>query len=157
MRYTEAQINEVSTALSKESDIALHKRFQILLLRMRGTPVYEITAVTGASQPTIWRICSQYQKHGLSGMRPVHRGGNRKLTQDAEATILQCLEAKATSGQYSRVAELQADFEAQSCVSYHPYAFYRLLRRHGWRKVVPRSQHPKVSDAASCEDVKKLT
>ena len=33
---------------------------------------------------------------------------------------------------------------------------YMLLERHGWRKVMPRSKHPKAANEEACEVSKKL-
>lgn len=33
---------------------------------------------------------------------------------------------------------------------------YNVLKRHGWRKKMPRSRHPKAADQEACEASKKL-
>ena len=33
---------------------------------------------------------------------------------------------------------------------------YRMLKRHGWRKVMPRSKHPKKANEEAIEASKKL-
>ena len=157
MKYTYEQVKEVTEALVAEKKVALHKRLQILLWRMRGKGEREVIALSGASHSTIWRICKQYNENGLGGLSYKHGGGNRKLSFEQEAEALQRLESGARNGQFVRTAELQAEFESNTGVSYEPAVFVRLLARHGWRKVTPRGRHPKAADEAACEAAKKLT
>ena len=46
------------------------------------------------------------------------------------------------------VAEIQQAYQEQLGKEVAPSTVYRLLDRHGWRKVVPRPRHPKADVAA---------
>jgi hypothetical protein len=46
------------------------------------------------------------------------------------------------------VAEIQQAYQEQLGKAVAPSTIYRLLDRHGWRKVVPRPRHPKADVAA---------
>jgi hypothetical protein len=46
-----------------------------------------------------------------------------------------------------KVAEIQQAYERRVGKSVAPLTIYRLLERHGWRKVVPRPRHPKANRA----------
>jgi transposase len=46
------------------------------------------------------------------------------------------------------VAEIQRAYEQRLGKAVAPSTIYRLLQRHGWRKVVPRPRHPKADVAA---------
>jgi len=46
-----------------------------------------------------------------------------------------------------KVAEIQRAYEQRVGKPVAPSTIYRLLERHGWRKVVPRPRHPKTNRA----------
>ena len=46
------------------------------------------------------------------------------------------------------VAEIQQAYRERSGKDFAPSTIYRLLDRHGWRKVVPRPSHPKADVTA---------
>ena len=56
--------------------------------------------------------------------------------------------ARAESGGMLTVTEIQRAYEVQTGKSVAPSTVYRLLDRHGWRKVVLRPRHPKTDVAA---------
>ena len=45
------------------------------------------------------------------------------------------------------VSELKRDFETRTGRTVHKTTIYRLLERHGWRKVAPRTFHTKRNPA----------
>jgi len=159
--FTNKQIKEVSTALRNERDnVEMFKRLQVLLSRMKGTSERDAAVQSGFSVAKVSGICRNYLSNGIDGLRSKREncgGRNRKLSKEAEASALARLAEKAKTGQFIRVAELQAEFEKDTGVSYHPIAFYDVLERNNWRKVVPRGRHPKAADEATCEASKKLT
>jgi transposase len=76
---------------------------------------------------------------------------------EKEAEILKSLDGEAGEASFVRVREVKERYESISGTSYNFSAFYRLLQRHKWRKIVPRTQHPKAADEEACEAAKKLT
>ena len=52
--------------------------------------------------------------------------------------------------------EMSADYEKQVGHSISVAQIYRVLHRHGWRKVMPRSKHPKKAAPEAIEASKKL-
>jgi transposase len=61
---------------------------------------------------------------------------------------------RAQTGELATIQELHQAFEAQVGKSVHETTIYRLLDRHGWRKLMPRPRHPK-SDPQTQEYFKK--
>ena len=55
---------------------------------------------------------------------------------------------QASAGGVLKVAEVQQAYEAQVGKAVPNSTIYRVLARHGWRKVVPRPRHPKADGAA---------
>lgn len=157
-RYTNEERRAVETALSKEQNVDTYKRLQVLLWRMQGVPEREVVIRSGMRHSTIWRICNNYALYGVNGLGLRYEGGhNRKLSFEEEASALKECNETAEKGGFVRIKELQAEFEKLTGVHYHLHVFYRLLERHGWRKVKPRGQHPKKADDEAIEASKKLT
>lgn len=158
MKYTEEQIAEVVAMLASDINAGMRKRLQALLCRMRDIPVKQAAEISGLNRATVFRVCDRYTESGLEGLKSKREMPlRRKISEEREAEIFGLLAAKAANGEYSRTSELQNEFETLAGVKYHPLFFFRVLARNNWRKVVPRSRHPKAADAASCEDAKKLT
>ncbi|MDO8776680.1 MAG: winged helix-turn-helix domain-containing protein [Burkholderiaceae bacterium] len=85
------------------------------------------------------------------------RGGRRHqhLSAQHEAEVLAPFIAQAQAGGILKVTEIQRAYEQRLGKSVVPSTIYRLLDRHGWRKVVPRPRHPKA-DVAAQAAFKKL-
>ena len=74
------------------------------------------------------------------------RGGrhHQHLTLEQEAQLLAPFAASAQAGGILSVAEIQQAYQERTGKAVARSTVYRLLQRHGWRKVVPRSRHPKA-------------
>lgn len=55
---------------------------------------------------------------------------------------------QATAGNVLKVTDIQAAYEARVGKAVPNSTIYRMLKRHGWRKVQPRPQHPKTDATA---------
>ena len=134
------------------------RHLQVALWKLQGRSTREVAELSGFSPRSVRRIWAEYQAGGAKEMQPRYTGKNRmKISFEAEEEVLLQCAGEANAGKFLRVAELQARFEAVAGVQYHAHVFYRLLERHGWRKVMPRGRHPKAADEAACEAAKKLT
>ena len=78
------------------------------------------------------------------------RGGRRHqhLSADAEAELLAPFAAQAQAGGLLHVSEIKHALEQQVGNTVAASTVYRMLDRHGWRKVVPRPRHPKADTQA---------
>ena len=77
-------------------------------------------------------------------MRGVGRGGrfHENLTRAQEADLLADLLPTAQAGGVLVVAELKARYEQRLGRAVPKSTIYRVLARHGWRKIAPRPRHP---------------
>jgi hypothetical protein len=64
---------------------------------------------------------------------------------EQEQTLLQAFVARAEQGELATIAQIQQAVEAEVGHPVHKRTVYRLLARHGWRKLVPRPRHPKAN------------
>jgi transposase len=83
-------------------------------------------------------------------------GGRRvsMLSQEDEAKFMGGLEEVAAQGGYVDIQKIKHGFEDLCGRKVHKTSIYRLLQRHGWRKIAPRKYHPK-RDLAKQEEFKK--
>ena len=66
-------------------------------------------------------------------------------------------EERAQAGQIVEVSEIKAAYEEKVGHRIGGGQIYRVLKRHDWRKVKPRSEHPKKASAEAIDASKKLT
>jgi transposase len=70
------------------------------------------------------------------------------MSFEEEEALLSGLEKAAKDGSMLVAAEIKAAWEAKLGRPVHKTTLYRMLKRHGWRKVVPRPKHPKQNKDA---------
>jgi transposase len=107
----------------------------------------EIARDTGVSVTTVRRVISRYNRLGLAAIETPGKGGRRHeyMSVEQEGNFLQPFFARAAQGELATAEEIQRAFEAQVKHAVHITSIYRLLDRHGWRKLVPRPRHPKAN------------
>jgi len=158
MVYTEEQIKKIAKELAEEKDAKVIKRLQVVSWRMNGKTDAEIMEWSGFCRKSIYNFFNDYNDGGVNALRSQYVGGNcRKLPFKKEKQILDELLGKAKEGSFLRGPELQREFEEKAGVTYHENNFYKVLKRHGWRKQVPRGRHPKKASDEAIEASKKLT
>lgn len=116
----------------------------------------EIATHCGVGKVTVQHLISRYNRLGVAAVETKGKGGRRRhyLTWEQEQHFLQPFFMRAQTGEIATVVEIHQAFEA--CVA-HPVdesTIYRLLERHGWRKLMPRPRHPQANEEAQ-EQFKK--
>jgi len=127
------------------------RRIQAVLMRaISDAPPAEIAAVTGLSVATVRILHSTFLTKGLEGLLGPGRGGARRrnLSHEDEIALLAGFLAPAKSGGVVVVKAIHEAYEAALGRPVSSTTVYRLLARHGWRKITPRSRHPKQDVAA---------
>ena len=157
-RYTEEDKAIISAARAKNKDKRVEKRLYALELRAEGKSAREIAEKTGFHAAHITRLTAKYQKGGIESITGNHYGGNRRnMSIDEEAEILKPFLEKAEKGQIVEVSEIKKRYEEAVGHTIGGGQIYYVLKRHGWRKVMPRSRHPKKAGEEVIETSKKLT
>ena len=140
---------------TKEKNVS--RRLRILMMRYEGYKVREIAQITGMGINSISQLCRRYREQGLERFIENKYGGNRRaLTEEQENAILERFEKAAEAGQEVTATEIKAAFDEIRGKDTGRGYIYMLLERHGWRKVMPRSRHPKAANEEACEASKKL-
>ncbi len=106
----------------------------------------EIARDMGVSGTSVRRVISGYNRLGLAAIETPGRGGRRHeyMSLEQERRFLQPFFARAAHGEIATAEDIQRAFEAEVKHEVHITSIYRLLDRHGWRKLVPRPRHPKA-------------
>ena len=79
------------------------------------------------------------------------------MSYEEEEELLTPFMAKAEAGMMVDVAEIEKVYVEKVGHTIGSGQIYYVLKRHGWRKVLPRSRHPKKADEEAIEASKKLT
>jgi transposase len=116
----------------------------------------EVALAVGFSPATVKKLWSQYFSGGEEVLIGQGRGGRRRanLSLEEEQKLLVHFFDKAESGEVLVVNEVKAAYENAVGRTVPKSTVYRMLARHGWRKIAPRPRHPKA-DPQKMEAFKK--
>ena len=78
------------------------------------------------------------------------------MTRQEEAALLEPFRERAEKGQIVEISEIKAVYEQAVGHTIGGGQIYLVLRRNNWRKVMPRSRHPKKASEEVIETSKKL-
>jgi len=141
----------------KVKDVKAYKRLQALYMRGLGKTNKEIAELTGFNVQYITDLVRKYMEHGLEAILTDKRtSNNRRMSYDEESTFLEQFVDLADAGQIITVEKIQQKFHEVTGKECDSSTIYRLLKRHGWRKVKPRSQHPGKASDEEIASSKKL-
>lgn len=144
-------IAALAQRLKRATSHAQYQRIQCVLIRATlGSTAAEIAQLLGWSTATVHVMHSRWAKEGEALFDVRGRGGRRHqhLSAQEEGEFLAPFTAKARAGGLLHVSEIKQALEQQVGATVAASTVYRMLDRHGWRKVVPRPRHPKADMAA---------
>ena len=103
----------------------------------------EIALHTGLAEQSVHNLISRYNRLGPDAVAGPGKGGRRRfyLSWNEEALFLESFKQAALTGQIATAAEIKAALERRIGHKIHKTTVYRLLKRQGWRKVMPRPFH----------------
>jgi transposase len=150
-------LEEVKSRLQNDPRTWCRKRWLIIynaLVDPRRAE--EIAKHCGVSKATVHQVISLYNRFGVSAVETPGKGGRRNgyLSLEEERHFLAPFFFQAQTGEMATAAEIQRAFEVQVGHEVNDSTIYRLLDRHGWRKLMARPTHPKASKEAQ-EQFKK--
>lgn len=157
-KFNSAEINAIEEARKRNKDKRAEARLLALLLCAKGKKAEDIAVETGFHPASIPRLIAKYRDHGLEAISGNHYGGNhRNMSVEEEAKLLEPFKARAEKGEIVEVKEITAAYEAAVGHKIGNRQIYYVLHRQGWRKVMPRSRHPKKASDEEIAASKKLT
>ena len=112
------------------------------LLRRRPQDLENLIGRHGVRHPQLRRLPERNFIFGL-GEGALGRGGRyyQNLTLEGERQLLQGFLAQSETGGILEVSRVKAAYEQVLGRKVPKSTIYRMLARHGWRKVVPRCRH----------------
>jgi len=140
-------------------NIAEFRRIQCVWLRVAlNWPVEVIAQATGLSVATVRCYHSRYRHQGAAALTGPGKGGahHRNLSVSEEDGLLEPFLDSAQRGGMLEVGQIRAAYEKAVGHAVPKSTVYRMLARHGWRKLAPRPRHPKTDPAAQAEWKKNL-
>ncbi len=158
-KFSEQQIHELSQLLEEIRDFSNFRRLQAVWFRAaKNMTAPEIEELTGLTVQSIRQIQSEYFRIGISAFQKPMRGGRRhqNLTLREEKELLKPFFEKAQASGVVVVSKIKNAYEKKVGRRVHKTTIYRMLKRHGWRKIVPRPSHPQ-SDINAQDAFKKTS
>ena len=157
-QITTEQQAEIEMARKKNKNKNVERRLKALSLRAEEKTIKEIGEICGYHPIYVSKLVSVYCNQGLGAIVDNHYSGNRRNMSFAEEeAFLSEYKELAAQGQVIEVGAIKAAYEAKVGHTIGGSQIYLVLARHGWRKVMPRSEHPNKASDEEIESSKKLT
>ncbi len=156
-RFAVGAAEELAARLQQTTRLDEYRRLHGVYLRAAfDESNLRIAAVTGLKLGTIRNIHARYLKGGVAALRTRPKGGrwHAHLTVAEEEAVMHPFLEKAQAGGVVEISALKTAYEAKIGKAVPASTAYRVLHRHGWRKLAPRPRHPRA-DVAAQEAFKK--
>ena len=156
--FSKEEIAAIEKVRKENKDKRAELRLKALELRAKGATAQEVADQTGFYPTTITRLVAKYRKGGIEAISGNHYCGNhRNMSVEEEAAILGPFRERAEKGELVEIKEIKAAYQAAVDHPISDSQIYFVLHRHGWRKIMPRSRHPKKASDEEIAASKKLT
>lgn len=152
--FPDGTLERLQRTLKEARSKAEFQRVQCLWLRAAlGLNANQVAQALGWRSTSVRRLQAQYMRRGEALWQCPGRGGRRhqNLTPGEEARLLAGF---AEPGGLLEVSRVQRAYEQAVGHAVPKSTVYRMLARHGWRKLAPRPRHPQA-DAARQQAFKK--
>ena len=129
----------------------LRRAMSVVLSGVMGLTLPRVGEMIGRSRATVARFHAEFRVW-LSGRQDKEKnwGGRRRayLTFEEEKEFLSGFFEAASRGGILVVSEVRTALEKKLGQKVAETTVYRMMARHGWRKIVPRRRHPKANESA---------
>jgi transposase len=143
------------TALAQATDVGQLRAAQAILLpAVAHLTLEETAAVLGVGRACVHRLQQRFRAEVKTARpRPKRWGGRRRalMSLEEERSFLEPWVESARAAGVLVVSPLRAALAEQLGRKVSSSVVYRLLARHGWRKVAPDTRHPKSDPVAQGE------
>ena len=154
---SEEELEALKRARDENRDKHIEKWLHVMVLHGEGIKRKEICAKVGLSTSRVGAIIGSYFRDGLPAVAEKHYPGNRRnMTIAQEEALLEPFQKDAEAGKIVGTKGIHSAYEQAVGHEIGSGQISKLLQRHEWRKVMPRSKHPKQADEEACEASKKL-
>ena len=155
-RIDEKGAQEINEAMEGKHPRHVYKRLLVLSLKGKGMTNREIARIAEFNETSVSKIVKRYLTEGIEAIVGIrHNHGNRYMSNEQEREFLKQFSTMGEAGKVIEVTEIHRAFEKAVGHPVTKSAIYYLLHKHGWRKVMPRSKHPKKASNEEIEAYKK--
>jgi len=155
--FPEGTLERLQRGLKDARHKAEFQRVQCVWLRAAlGLNANQVAQALGWQPTSVRRLQAQYWRQGETLWQRPGRGGRRhqNLSVGEEAQLLAGFLGRAERGGLLEVSRVQQAYEQAVGHAVPKSTVYRMLARHGWRKLAPRPRHPQT-DTARQQTLKK--
>ena len=141
-------VEEVKRRMHTDPHLWRRQRWLIIYnAQVDPRPAEEIAKHCGVSKATVHQVISTYNRFGVAAVETSGKGGRHHdyLSVEEEREFLAPFFARAEMGELTTAGEIKRAFEARVGQEVAESTIYRLLDRHGWRKLMPRPKHPRAN------------
>jgi transposase len=153
------QRTQIQDILHRSKDVHLLRRAWCLWMSHLAMPAAEIAQAIGWNVASVYALRSRFRKNPDAALRPEGpgRGGRRNehLSLEEEAEFLAPFIELAREAGVIVIGPVRRALEQRLGREVSESTVYRMLHRHGWRKIVPRQRHPKAPSGEEREAWKK--
>ena len=140
-------VERLKTLLNSAQSVSEFKKIQSVYLRAKlGYNAQQIAEITGLKLQTVRNLHAAYLKDGEACLKPSKKKGGRKhfyLTIKQEKAFLARFEERGKTGSLLEASQIHTALQQKLNVEIPLSTTYRMLHRHGWRKLAPRPKHSK--------------
>jgi transposase len=153
------RVEEIDERIKRATEAWRMRRWQVMRCALvNPKPAAEIALEVGLARQTVHNLVAAYNRHGPSALETAGKGQRQRayLSLEQERAVVEPFLKQSEVGQVSTGLPIKAALEEVVGHQVAKTTVYRLLKRHQWRKVVPRPRHPQGS-AAEQEAFKKTS
>lgn len=154
--FSEEEKKMIAEARKKNQKKGAERRLRALQLYAEGKSEEKIGEMTGYHPKHIGVIVRKFDMGGVEAVAGNHYKGNRRnMSFEEEEELLKPFFEEAAKGRIVNVAEIEEAYRKAVSHSISNGQIYRVLKRHEWRKVMPRGRHPDQASEEEREDSKE--
>ena len=156
-KFSAEEIESIQKARKRTSDKRVDRRLKALEMRAQGQSAEDVGRACEYHPSYITTLVAKYRKGGLAAITENHYPGNRRnMSVEQEAAILEPFQKRIEAGMMVEISEIKAAYQKEVDHPISASQIYYVLHRHGLRKIMPRSRHPKKASEEVIETSKKL-
>ena len=157
VKISEAEYERINAACKANRNKRVAKRLEVLELRYARKSNAEIAEKTGFNKQYVTTLIQTYKRQGLEEYIRIKQTSHRRnMSEEEEAKVLAQCEEEADAGKVLTAETVRKKLEEKLGRETSTNYVYRVMQRNGWRKVMPRSRHPKAASQEEQDSSKKL-
>lgn len=157
IKFTEEEYNAAVKTEKETKNKNVARRLKVIILSYEGLKNSEIAKKLDYDPTYITKILKRFKNEGIEYFISNKQiGNNRHLSKDEEDKILNEFKERSEKGNIVSAKEIKEELDKEIGKETPSNYVYRLLKRHNWRKVMPRRKHPKSASEEEKNSSKKL-